>query len=257
MADTRRAAVAAIALSMVACVGIIDNSGIDEDDAGHVGTGATSGTTVTGSTAGPTSSTTGSSTTDSTTTGPSTTGPSTSSTSTGPTTSSSTTSSGSSGGAGGSDPGSGGPTTGSGGMGGSSVGSGGSGGAGGSGHPDAGLGGRGGTGGAAGARPDAGMGGSSVGGATFTQVKAILQRDCTSCHSNFTTYNTVMTHSVSNCGGDTLAKANDAANSAFLELVQGQCGSFLMPRGCRTAPCISQSDIDTFTAWINAGAPNN
>jgi hypothetical protein len=30
-----------------------------------------------------------------------------------------------------------------------------------------------------------------------------------------------------------------------------------MPRVCRTAPCIPAADINTFTAWINAGAPNN
>ncbi len=88
-------------------------------------------------------------------------------------------------------------------------------------------------------------------------MKAIVQRDCVSCHGSFANYNTLTTHAVSRCGGDTLAKANDPANSAFLELVQGQCGGFLMPRGCTKAPCISATDMQTFTSWIAAGAPNN
>lgn len=113
-----------------------------------------------------------------------------------------------------------------------------------------------GGGGSGGRRVDAGLGGGTT--ATFTQVKAIIQTRCSTCHSNFTTYNTLMTHTVGQCGNDKLAKANDPANSAFLELVQGQgCGGYLMPRGCSSAPCISSADIQTFTNWINAGAPNN
>lgn len=116
-----------------------------------------------------------------------------------------------------------------------------------------------------GAQPDASMGGSGgsaidagtgAGGVTFTQVKAIVQRNCGSCHANFTSYATFTTHQANPCGNDALAKANDPANSSFLELVQGQC-SLLMPKGCSKAPCISASDIQTVTAWINAGAPNN
>jgi len=88
-------------------------------------------------------------------------------------------------------------------------------------------------------------------------VRAIVQRNCGGCHGGFSTYATFTTHRVGNCGNDTLAKANDTANSAFLELVQGQCGGFLMPRGCNTAPCISAADIRTVTSWVNAGALNN
>jgi hypothetical protein len=84
-----------------------------------------------------------------------------------------------------------------------------------------------------------------------------VQRNCVSCHRGFNTYATLTTHAVSRCGSDMLAKPNDVANSAFLELVQGQCNGYLMPRGCSKAPCIAQADIDTFTAWINAGAPSN
>jgi hypothetical protein len=41
----------------------------------------------------------------------------------------------------------------------------------------------------------------------------------------------------------------------LLELVQHQCGTFVMPDGCTTNPCISAADIATITAWIQAGAP--
>jgi len=87
-------------------------------------------------------------------------------------------------------------------------------------------------------------------------VKAIVQRNCASCHSSFTSYATFTSHRANPCGGDSLAQAGDPANSAFLELVQGQC-STLMPRGCKTAPCISAADIQTVTDWVKAGAPNN
>jgi hypothetical protein len=214
-----------------ACVGIIDNAGIGEDDAGVVTTGSpTAGTTTSGpgTQAGPT-------------TGPA----------------ANTMGIGGSGGAG--------PasmttsvTIGSGGFGGDFA-TGGSGGGsfgGSGGHgPDGGFGGSGGS------KPDAGMGGSGgsvVGGATYTQVKAIIQSRCASCHSNFNSYNGLTTFSVGQCGSDKLATPNDPTRSAFLQLVQGQgCGGFLMPRGCSSAPCISATDIQTFTSWINAGAPNN
>jgi uncharacterized membrane protein len=152
-------------------------------------------------------------------------------------------------------------TTGSGGTGGHFGTGGGGGSFGGSGGhvSDGGFGG--GFGGAGGSKPDAGMGGSGgsvVGGATYTQVKAIIQSRCASCHSNFNSYNGLTTSSVGQCGNDKLATPNDPGRSAFLQLVQGQgCGGFLMPRGCSSAPCISASDIQTFTSWINAGAPNN
>jgi hypothetical protein len=87
-------------------------------------------------------------------------------------------------------------------------------------------------------------------------VKAIIQRNCGNCHASFTSYATFTSHKASQCGNDALATASDPANSAFLELVQGQC-SILMPRGCRTTPCIAAADIQTVTSWINAGAPNN
>jgi hypothetical protein len=120
----------------------------------------------------------------------------------------------------------------------------------------------GGSTGSGGSRPDGGTagggtGGSGVGGPSFATVSALVKKNCGSCHSNFSSYSTLTSHTVSRCGSDTLAKANDPANSAFLELVSGQCNGYLMPRGCSKAPCISQADITTFTDWINAGAPMN
>jgi hypothetical protein len=122
-----------------------------------------------------------------------------------------------------------------------------------SGSGGAGIGGAAGRGGAAGT----GGGGGPVGTVTFSQVSAVVSRNCGNCHSSFRNYSTLTTHAVSRCGGDTLVKANDAANSAILELVQGMCGSFLMPRGCSKAPCISAADIQTITTWVNEGARNN
>jgi hypothetical protein len=140
-------------------------------------------------------------------------------------------------------PGTTGTTAGSGAGGASGAGSGGS-------APDAGAGGSGGN-------SDAGVdGGGNASAPTFTQVKAIIQRNCGACHAAFTSYATFTTHQAGPCGGDTLASADDPANSAFLELVQGRC-TILMPRGCTTAPCIAAADIQTVTAWINAGAPND
>jgi hypothetical protein len=222
------------------CVGIIDNAGM-WDDGGSSSSTSSTGTTVTSGTTG----TSGSgSTSDVTSTGATSTG----SSSTSATSSATTASTGAVGT----------PTTsGAGGAGGGLGGAGGAGSGSGGGTTDAGRGGS----GTGGGRPDAGtVGGTTeggVGGPTFAQVSAIVQRNCASCHRTFTTFSVLTTHAVSRCGNDMLAKPNDAANSAFLELVLGQCGTFLMPRACKTAPCISAADIDTFTAWINAGAPNN
>jgi hypothetical protein len=214
-----------------ACVAIIDNSGMGTG-AGGSGGGVTNGTTTSTTTyvgsAGNGNFTTGGSPTGSASTGAGGNGFGSSS-------------SGAAGSIGtGGDP--------SGSTGGGFSGSGGS-------LPDAGFGGHGGTGGGT---VDAGRDTGVVGGATYTQVKAIVQQRCVPCHGGFNSYGGFTTHSVSRCGGDKLAVPNDPANSAFLELVQGQnCGGFLMPRGCSNPPCLSANDIQTFTSWINAGAPNN
>jgi hypothetical protein len=224
----------AIASLVSGCVGIIDNEGIGDDGGPHgsVTAGTTSGTTSSGDTTGSTQtgSTSSGSTTDSTTS-------STVASTTGPTSGAGGSSGAGSGGAGGSV-GSTSTTSGAGGN-----------------PPDAG------GGGSGGGRVDAGIGGgtmdSGVVGPKFSQISSIVQRSCANCHRSFTSYNTLTTHAVNRCGSDVLAKPNDPANSAFLELVLGKCGTFLMPRGCNRAPCIAQADIDTFTAWINAGAPSN
>ncbi|HTQ04015.1 MAG TPA: hypothetical protein VMI54_09165, partial [Polyangiaceae bacterium] len=119
-----------------------------------------------------------------------------------------------------------------------------------------------------------GSGGASTGGtggassSAFTAVAAVFQSNCGSstCHggrqnpnltsSNLTTlYNTITSTAVSQCGNDKLVTKNDTANSAVLELVQHQCGTFIMPRGCTQNPCLSQADMTTLTNWITAGAP--
>jgi len=224
--------VGATFLFATGCIGIIGNEDLSRDDAGvttGVGSSGAAGGTIGTSTNVGTTAATGSSPTTASGAG--------GSAGTGPTGS----------------VGSGG-TAGIGGSGGIGVG-----GSGGSARPDGGMGGS--TGG--GGSRDAGIGGATgrdsgvVAGVTFSSdVRPIVQRRCSACH-NFTTYATFTSHSVSQCGGDTLARANDPANSGFLELVQGQCGGFLMPRGCGVAPCIPQSEIDTVTSWIRAGAPNN
>jgi hypothetical protein len=139
----------------------------------------------------------------------------------------------------------------------------GSGGYGGGGHGGRGGSGAGGAGGASGSGGRAGSGGGGMGGMSdsgitvpFATVSNIVGRSCGRCHSSFRNYSTLTTRTVSRCGGDTLAKAFDPANSAVLELVTGKC-TILMPRGCSRAPCIPQSDIDTLTRWINEGARNN
>jgi len=133
------------------------------------------------------------------------------------------------------------------------------------------------AGGTGGTRPGTGGSGGAMSGAAgsagnaaalFTPVGTLIQMTCATaaCHggrqrpslsdTNPTTlYNTLKSTAVRQCGSDRLATPNDPANSALLELVQQQCGTFVMPAGCNTNPCISASDIATITAWIQAGAP--
>ena len=114
----------------------------------------------------------------------------------------------------------------------------------------------------------AGGGGMTGDTVTFASVAAIVQATCgaTNCHgrrerptltnANLTTlYTTLTGTAVQQCGSDHLAKANDKANSALLELVQHQCGTFVMPDGCTDNPCIDAASLATITAWIDAGAP--
>jgi hypothetical protein len=114
-----------------------------------------------------------------------------------------------------------------------------------------GAGGRAGAGGAAGGTSDAGS------APTFRQVSPVVSRNCARCHASWPQYATLTTHRVNQCGGNVLVKPNDAKNSAFLQVVQGQCGSLVMPKGCGQTPCIAAADIQLITQWIEAGAPNN
>jgi hypothetical protein len=126
------------------------------------------------------------------------------------------------------------------------------------------------SGGAGGVR--AGAGGTTAGGSggssAFTQVAAIIQTQCgaSSCHggkenpkltnTNLSTlYTTLTSTTVRQCGSDHLVTKNDTANSALLELPQGQCTNFLMPQTCTKAPCLQQADLTTISNWIAAGAP--
>jgi hypothetical protein len=168
-------------------------------------------------------------------------------------------------------------TLGGSGMGGASAGAGGGAGTGpgGRGGAGSGFGGSAGTGGRGGAtaggagRAAAGSGGSAGGGTSlFAPVGALVQTTCADadCHGGkerpsllntnpATLYNTLINTAVRQCGSDRLATANDPANSALLELVQHQCGAFVMPEGCMANPCIDADAIATITAWIQAGAP--
>jgi hypothetical protein len=116
---------------------------------------------------------------------------------------------------------------------------------------------RGGAGGRAGAG-GAGGGASDAGSApTFRQVSPVVSRNCARCHASWPQYATLTTHRVNQCGGNVLVKPNDVKNSAFLQVVQGQCGSLVMPKGCGQTPCIAAADIQLLAQWIEAGAPNN
>lgn len=128
-------------------------------------------------------------------------------------------------------------------------------------------GGRAGAPGGAGGKGAGGMTGSG-GASSFTAVAAIFQAQCgkSSCHggrqnpnlssSNLTTlYSNLTNTAVRQCGSDHLVTKNDPANSAVLELAQHQCGSFVMPDGCTSNPCLSAADMTTLTNWITAGAP--
>ena len=135
-----------------------------------------------------------------------------------------------------------------------------------------GLGGRGNAGaaGASGSSGSAGAAAGSSGGQTvsFAEVGAFIQKTCADakCHGGkerpsllnttpSTLYNTLKTTTVRQCGSDHLATPGDTANSALLELVQHQCGMFVMPDGCTTNPCIDAASLTLLTTWIQQGAP--
>ena len=68
-------------------------------------------------------------------------------------------------------------------------------------------------------------------------------------------YTTLTGTAVRQCGNDRMVTARDTANSALLEVVNGQCGNLVMPEGCDTLPCIGTDEITIISNWILAGAP--
>lgn len=111
---------------------------------------------------------------------------------------------------------------------------------------------------------NAGGGGSGSGGGDFSKVSQIVQSTCgiSGCHKNGTQpnlsgtglYTTLTSTSVGQCGNNKLVTASDPSKSALIMLVTGKCTGLKMPPSCGTSPCIPQADVDTITAWIQAGA---
>jgi hypothetical protein len=111
------------------------------------------------------------------------------------------------------------------------------------------------------------MAGAGAAGApsAFAAVSAIITRSCAAatCHggrrnpnlSATNLYTTLTSTAVRECGNDRLVTPGDTANSAVLQLVNGQCGNFLMPATCDVAPCLAAADTKTISDWIAAGAP--
>jgi len=127
----------------------------------------------------------------------------------------------------------------------------------------AGRGASGGSTGVAGSAP--GSAGAPGGASGFAAVTTIITRTCATatCHggrrnpnlSAANLYTTLTSTAVSECGNDRLVTAGDTANSAILQLVNGQCEDLLMPATCDAPPCLDAADMKTISDWIAAGAP--
>ena len=110
-----------------------------------------------------------------------------------------------------------------------------------------------------------GSAGATGGASGFAAVTAIITRTCATatCHggrrspnlSAANLYTTLTSTAVSECGNDRLVTAGDTANSALLQLVNGQCEGLLMPATCDAPPCLEAPDMKTISDWIAAGAP--
>lgn len=146
-------------------------------------------------------------------------------------------------------------------------------------HGGAGAGGNGATGGAGTGTAGTGTAGTGTAGAatmpgTFASVAAIMASNCGAalCHgggaggqplvytNKATLYNTLTTTVVKECNGVKLVTPGDPAHSALLLLPNWMCtddsgGPFVMPQGCIDTPCLSKDELDSITAWITAGAP--
>lgn len=100
--------------------------------------------------------------------------------------------------------------------------------------------------------------------ATFAAVSSIIQANCAICHgsrmprltNSANLYKTLTSTTVKECGGNALVKPNDPANSALLMLPNWECDDLVMPQGCVDMPCLTDTELATITAWINAGAPS-
>jgi hypothetical protein len=128
-------------------------------------------------------------------------------------------------------------------------------------------------------RPAAGTtptpaGSGAVGTATFTQVYAIITARCAgaSCHVGATGTgggNLVMNDRASAhknlvgvnaaiCRGEKRVLAGNVAKSELIHtLARTQIGSCAAPQMPLALPKLAQTEIDTVTAWVSAGAPNN
>lgn len=118
-----------------------------------------------------------------------------------------------------------------------------------------------------GALTGAGSGGTagSTTASTFPAVRDLIVEVCAdaTCHGGrerpsltaTNLYTTLTSTAVRQCGNDRLVTPGDTANSAILELVNGQCGNLLMPENCMSAPCLGAGDQMIISSWIAAGAP--
>jgi len=118
-----------------------------------------------------------------------------------------------------------------------------------------------------GALTGAGSGGTAGSTSTsmFPAVRDLIVEVCadTACHGSrerplltaTNLYTTLTSTSVRQCGNDRLVTPGDTANSAILELVNGQCGNLLMPESCMEAPCLGPAEQMIISSWIAAGAP--
>jgi hypothetical protein len=119
--------------------------------------------------------------------------------------------------------------------------------------------------GGAGASSSAGAAGGS---AAFARVSSMLGKNCgiVGCHADkqtphfvpgpmlyqtLTGPNTVLAA----CDYTKFVEAGDPSKSALVRLMNRQCDSFTMPPSCTKTPCISATDLQTLSDWIQAGAP--
>lgn len=118
---------------------------------------------------------------------------------------------------------------------------------------------------AGGGDTDAGGGDTDAGGgaATWTQVYAILAGSCSPCHTGGASGGLAMPNAAtaydnlvnvpSACDRDRVEPGDSAASHLYVKLTAPDCGA-QMPLG--RSP-LSEEDIATIAAWIDAGAMEN